>query len=69
MSEGYLIEMTLSESPALETSTDVVHLKATLHTNEKGLRLPLLQRVVLQHVRDAISEEIQRLTQSAENTR
>jgi hypothetical protein len=67
--KGFVIEMTLSDSPDLESAPNVVQVRTTLDTDEKGPRLVALQRVALDHVQTAINAEIQRLLRLAESTR
>jgi hypothetical protein len=59
---GFNVEMILSASADLEaTSLDLVQVRANLDTDDRFPRLAELQLNALQHVRDLIDSEIQRL--------
>lgn len=56
-----VVEMVLADRSDLEIAENVVRFRASLDSTVLSRRVPMLQIAALGHVRDTISEEIQRL--------
>ena len=57
----FVVEMIMSSLPNLETSPDVIQLRATIPAEDRYPRFEELQRVALQSVQTAVSAEIHRI--------
>ena len=57
----FVVEMIMSSLPNLETSPDVIQLRATIPAEDRYPRFAELQRVALQSVQTAVSAEIHRI--------